>query len=345
MAEVPVVGRLAKRLAVDFGSSRVRIANPGLRSSVPPGLIDLPAVVLVDKARNRVVAVGKEAEEIAATTVPPSLSAVRPMQRGVIAEPDAAQAMLAAMWRLAKGPMRPSVIAGVAAGANTAERLLLIGVLLGAGAGRVRLLPRPLAAGQALGVPIAGSRPRMIIDMGAGLVDVAVCALNQVIFARSFPYAGDWFDEGVVRYIRRERGELLPREMAQRIKCELGDLSNTENEQRTFSSIRLTHHTTYMNISADEVRTALLHSLERVSEELNAIWLELDARTREAIIADGATMVGGGAQLKGLADHLGQSLEFALHPAPEIQIATATIAGLSQVAHNPARFATALETK
>ncbi len=345
MAEVPVVGRLAKRLAVDFGSSRVRIASPGPRSNTPPGLIDLPAIVLVDKAHGRVVAVGKEAEEVAATTVPPSLSAVRPMQHGVIAEPNAAQAMLATMWRLAKGPMRPTIIAGVPAGANTAERLLLLGVLLGAGAGRVRLLPKPLAAGHALGLPIAGSRPHMIIDMGAGLVDVAVCALNQVIYARSFPYAGDWFDEGVVRYIRRERGELLPRELAQRVKCELGDLGVTADEKHTFSSIRLTHHTTYMNISNAEVRAALLHSLERVAEELNAIWLELDARTRDAIIADGATLVGGSAQLKGLSDHLGQSVEFPLHLAPETQIATATIAGLSQVAHAPARFAAALETK
>lgn len=345
MADVPVVGRLAKRLAVDVGSSRVRIANPTLRSSPPPGLIDLPAVVLVDQAHERVVAIGREAAEVAATTVPPSLKAVRPIERGFVAEPDMAQAMLAAMWRMAKGPMRPSIIAGVPAGANTAQRLLLIGVLLGAGAGRVRLLPRPLAAAQALGLPISGSRPRMIVDIGAGLTDVAVCALNQVAFARSFPFAGDWLDESIARRLRRERGELVPREMAEQIKCELGSLDATENEQRTFSSIRLTHHTTYMNITAAEVRAAVLHALERIAEELNAIWLELDPKTRDAVAADGVTLVGGSAQLKGFTEELGKHLDFPLRPAPDALIATATITGLSQIAHAPSRFLAALESQ
>jgi rod shape-determining protein MreB len=345
MADVPVVGRLAKRLAVDVGSSRVRIANPAPRSSTTPGLIELPAVVLVDQARARVVAVGKDAAEVAATTVPPSLKVVYPIQHGVVAEPDLAQAMLAAMWRIARGPMRPSIIAGVPAGANTAQRLLLIGVLLGAGAGRVRLLPRPLAAAHALGLPISGSRPRMIVDIGGGLVDVAVCALNQVAFARCFPFAGDWLDASIARRLRRERGELVPPEMAEQIKCELGSLEATENEQLTFSSIRLTHHTSYMNITAEEVRGAVLHGLDRIAEELNAIWLELDPKTRDAVAADGVTLVGGTLRLKGLVEELGKRLDFPLHPAPDAQLATATIAGLSQVAHAPSRFAAALESQ
>ncbi len=342
IAGVPVVGRLAKRLAVDAGSSRVRIANAAPSSPIMSGLIDLPALVLVDKERNRVVGVGQEAAEVAATTLPGTLRAVHPIQRGVVAEPDLAQAMIAALWKVSKGAMRPSVVAGVAAGSNPAERLLLIGVLLGAGAARVHTLPRPLAAGLALGLPIGASRPRMIIDIGAGLVDVAVCALNQVIFARSFPFGGDWLDESIVRYIRRVRGEMLPREMAEQAKCELGALDNAANEKRSFSSIRLTHHTSYMDLSREEVRTALLEGLQRVSEELNAIWLSLDAKMREAVAADGATVVGGTAQLSGLTEHLSGSLEFPLHCAPESQIAIATISGLAQVAHNPARFTATL---
>lgn len=344
MANVPMVGGLVKRLAVDLGSSRVRIAGSGLRASSPPGLIDLPAVALTDKSQH-VVAFGKEAAEVAATTVPPSLTAIHPVQHGVIADPDVAKDMLTAMWRSRRGTIRPSVIAGIHAAATPAERLLLIGVLLGAGAGRVRLLPRALAAAHALGLPIAGSRPRLILDMGAGLLDVAVCALNQVIYACSIPYAGDWLDECIIRHIRRERGERLPAEMAELVKCELGSLDETENPRRTFSSIRLTHHTTYMNINAEEVRTAVLHSLGRIAEELNAAWLEIDPKTREAIALDGATVVGGMAKQPGLIAQLAKSLEFPLRPAADAQLTTASISGLSQIAHAPSRFAVSLLAK
>ncbi len=345
IADMPVVGRFAARLAIDPGSNQVRIARAGPRSTTTPGLQEFPAIVLIDRSRNKLVAIGQEAAEIASGTLPDHLLALRPIRRGVVAEPDAARIMLTLYLRqMTKGVGRPRVIAGMPASATPAERMVMMGVIIAAGAGSVRIFPSPLAVGLALGLPISGSRPRLIIDAGVGGVEVALIALNQVIFARSLPFGGDWLDTSIVRQLRMERGEVLPLDIAERAKLELAALddSKDDGEKQHFSSLRLMHRTSYIELSSEEVSKAIRASLHYLVEELRWLWLEFDPRTHDAVIEDGATVVGSMAELPGFCAFLSSELEFKCQ-TPELK--NAQINGLSQVAANPARFKLALEQR
>ena len=80
---------LRKHIAVDLGTANtlVFVQSQGI-------VINEPSVVAVDTINERVIAVGKEAKDYIGKT-PQRISTIRPLRDGVIADFDAAQALIA----------------------------------------------------------------------------------------------------------------------------------------------------------------------------------------------------------------------------------------------------------
>ena len=80
---------LRKHIAGDLGT-----ANPLVFVQSQGIVINEPSVVAVDTINERVIAVGKEAKDYIGKT-PQRISTIRPLRDGVIADFDAAQALIA----------------------------------------------------------------------------------------------------------------------------------------------------------------------------------------------------------------------------------------------------------
>ena len=95
---------LRKHIAVDLGTANtlVFVQSQGI-------VINEPSVVAVDTINERVIAVGKEAKDYIGKT-PQRISTIRPLRDGVIADFDAAQALIATFLKKVIGswPIKPS---------------------------------------------------------------------------------------------------------------------------------------------------------------------------------------------------------------------------------------------
>src|SRR5690606_36679552 len=79
-----------------------------------------------------------------------------------------------------------------------------------------------MAAAIGAGMPVTEARGSMVVDIGGGTTEVAVIALNGIVYSQSVRIGGDRFDESIIAYVRRSQGMLIGDATAERIKLEIG---------------------------------------------------------------------------------------------------------------------------
>ena len=110
-------------LAIDLGTANTVVFAAG-RGIV----LNEPSIVAINTANSRTEAVGHEARAMVGRT-PASITTVRPMRDGVIADFEAAERMLTSFIRKAQGGSswrRTRVVIGVPAGITQVERRAVI---------------------------------------------------------------------------------------------------------------------------------------------------------------------------------------------------------------------------
>ena len=205
-------------LAIDLGTANTRL---WARDRTP--MIREASAVAYMRGRSRVVAVGSEAREMARRQAE-NVDVVEPIARGTVASFSATVTMLRAFLRRAM-PTRPifSPTALVSAPAETTgvEYRALRDVLRAAGISRVYSVPKSLAACIGAGLPLEHPDSVLVIDMGAGVTEVAVVAMGMATASSSVCMGGNDIDEALRRYLWRTAGVRLSRASAEDIKLRL----------------------------------------------------------------------------------------------------------------------------
>ena len=133
-----------KDIGIDLGTANtlVYVRGEGI-------VLREPSVVAVDANSNEVLAIGKKAKEMLGRT-PESITAVRPLKDGVIADFEVTAAMLKYFVRKAikAGSFtRPHIVICIPSGVTEVERRAVEDAAKQAGASRVELILEPVAAG------------------------------------------------------------------------------------------------------------------------------------------------------------------------------------------------------
>src|SRR5947209_1754518 len=173
--------RLSPRLgvndiAIDLGTANtlVYVAGQGI-------VVSEPSVVASDAGTGEVHAVGADAERMIGRT-PATISAMRPLRHGVIADFEVTEQMLRYFMRkvLSRRMAHPRLIVCAPSGLPAVEKRAVEEASLAAGARRVHLIEEPIAAAIGAGIDIAEPIGRMVVDVGGGTSELAVVALGGV---------------------------------------------------------------------------------------------------------------------------------------------------------------------
>jgi rod shape-determining protein MreB len=150
----------------------------------------------------------------------------------VIASYKLTEALLKALVYKTVGRSRffkPEIMISVPAGLTSVEERAVVEAAISAGAGKVYLIPEPIAAGIGAELPISSSAGNMIINMGGGTSEIAVMSLNGIVTFQSLRIAGDAINEAIVSYVRRQYNLLIGEQMAEKIKMNIGSAIETQN--------------------------------------------------------------------------------------------------------------------
>ncbi len=291
----------AKQIGIDLGTANVLVYLRG------KGIVlQEPSVIAISNSDSTIVAVGTEARDMLGRT-PESITVIRPMRDGVIANFVYTEAMLRyfiekVCGRLGVSLFRPQVMVCVPALVTSVEQRAVLDATRNAGAGSAYLIQEPLAAAIGAKIPIHAPSGNMIIDIGGGTTEAAVISLNGIVVARSVRVAGNRIDDAIASYIKRKYNLMIGERMAEEIKIQIGSAMPLNEE--IGMDIR----------GRDQVgglpKTVVLRSAEvreAISEPLSAIvaaarWVleETPPELASDVMDKGIILTGGGALLRNL---------------------------------------------
>jgi rod shape-determining protein MreB and related proteins len=289
-------------MAVDLGTANTLVYVRG-RGIV----LSEPSVVAIDHASGEVHAVGVEAKRMLGRT-PGTISAIRPLKDGVIADFDVTEQMLRHFIQKVHQHRfaHPRVVVCVPSGVTGVEKRAVEEATRNAGARDAFLIEEPMAAAIGAGLPVSEPTGNMIVDVGGGTTEVAVISLGGIVVSVSLRVGGDEMDEAIISHTKREYKLLIGNQTAEEIKLEIGSAFRMREEVQAEVRGRdmLTGLPKTVIISSEEVRHALE---EPVSQIVDAIKSTLD-KTPPELAADimdrGIVLAGGGALLTGLDERL-----------------------------------------
>lgn len=290
---------LSKDIGIDLGTANTLVYMKG------KGIVMRePSVVAYDVKNTVVMAVGSEAKEMIGRT-PGSISAVRPLKDGVIADFDITSAMLRHFIKRAVHTglfSHPRVIVCIPSGVTEVERRAVDEAARNAGAKDVALIAEPMAAAIGAGLHVEEAAGCMVVDIGGGTSEVAVISLGDIVTSCSVRTAGDDFDEAIISYIKKKYNLLIGERTAEDIKIKIGSAFPYEDEMTMDVKGRnlVDGLPKNISVSSEEIREALADTVGSIVDAIRSTLERTPPELSADIIDNGIMLTGGGALLRGL---------------------------------------------
>lgn len=301
-----VFGLLSHDLGIDLGTANtlVYVRGKGI-------VIREPSVVARHRKTKQVVAIGTEAKRMLGKT-PTTIEAFRPLKDGVIADFDAAAAMLTHYIKLVhqqpKNSMlpsipRPKVVIGIPSGVTEVERRAVQEAAIMAGAREAYLIEEPMAAAIGAGLPIEETNGSFICDIGGGTSEIAVLSLGGIVVNRSVRIAGDEMDDAIVNFMRLKYSLLIGEQTAEAIKIAVGSaypMDKTERQTVVRGRDIETGLPKSVRVSESEIRETLSSVIHDIIEAISETIEETPPELIGDIMEHGIVLAGGGSLIRGI---------------------------------------------
>jgi len=296
-------GLFSRDISIDLGTANTLIYVRG------EGIVlNEPSVVAVYEGNGRnnrkVLAVGAEAKRMLGRT-PDSISAIRPLKDGVIADFVITEEMLKQFIRKVhkrSWGIAPRIVICVPYGSTPVERRAIRESALSAGAREVFLIEEPMAASIGANLPVTEASGSMVVDIGGGTSEIAVISYGGIVDSRSVRVGGDKMDDAIINHLRRKYSLLVGAPTAERIKMQLGSAyPQVERRQMEVKGRDLSNGVPKNLILDDsEILDALTDSVNAIVEGVKVCLEKTPPELAADIVDKGIVLTGGGALLVGL---------------------------------------------
>ena len=271
-----------------------------------------PSVVAVKTGTTEVLAVGDDAKRMLGRT-PDTISAIRPLRDGVIADFEITEAMLKHFIRKARTKKKGKgtklikaskirVVIAVPSGITEVEKRAVKDSAKQAGADEVYLIEEPMAAAIGVGLPIQDASGNMIVDIGGGTTEVAVISLSGIVQSRSLRVGGDKLDESIIAYMKRKYNLMIGERTAEMVKIKIG--SATVVDQETTMDVKgrdlVDGLPKTIEVSSKEIREAMAEPLASILSSIKEALERCPPELAADLVDRGIMLAGGGALLGGL---------------------------------------------
>ncbi|HXK34827.1 MAG TPA: rod shape-determining protein [Dehalococcoidia bacterium] len=306
---------LPKKIGVDLGTANVLVYVKGKGI-----VVNEPSVVALANRDNTVVAVGREAQEMMGR-VPGSISVIRPMRDGVIADYLITEAMLRYFIQKVIGRfslVKPEVMVTIPAGVTSVEQRAVRDAAEQAGGRRpVHLVPEPLAAAIGARIPVNSPSGNMVVDIGGGRTEAAVISMYGIVVAESVRIAGDRLDDAIAAYVKRRYNLIIGERTAEEMKVEIGAAAplDTELKMEIRGRDQISGLPKTITVTSSDVTAAIQDSLATIVSVVRSVLERTPPELASDVIDRGIVLTGGGARLRHIDILIAQETGIPVHIA------------------------------
>lgn len=297
-----IAGKFSNDLAIDLGTANtlVYLKGKGVVTNEP----SVVAVQMDHRGGKKILAVGKEAKDMLGRT-PGSITAIRPMKDGVIADFEITEAMLRYFIEKAhnrRTMVKPRIIICVPYGITEVEKRAVRESAELAGARQIFLIEEPMAAAMGAGLPITEPSGNMIVDIGGGTTEVAVISLAGIVYSKSVRVGGDKMDDAIVNYLKRKYNLLIGERTAEQIKITIGTAYPDEETKTMCVKGRdmVAGIPKTIQVNSEEIREAISEPVNTIVEAVRVALEKTPPELAADIVDKGIVLAGGGALITNL---------------------------------------------
>lgn len=307
-----------QELAVDLGTANTLIM---VDDQV---VVDEPSIVAVDRTTKQTIAVGHRAMQMHEKTHE-NIKTVRPLKDGVIADFQAAEAMIQGMIKMV-GRRRNmfshlKMVICIPSGITEVEKRAVFDSADHVDSKETYLIHEPMAAALGIGLNIEEPIGNMIIDIGGGTTEIAVIALSGIVCDQSIRIAGDELTTDIMNYMKREHNILIGERTAEQIKIQVGsalhELDNPPADYAVNGRDLMTGIPKQIKIGYQEVAYALDKSVSKIEDAVLRALELTPPELASDIYKTGLYLTGGGALLRGLDKRLESKTKLQVHVAED----------------------------
>ncbi|HNE28488.1 MAG: rod shape-determining protein [Saprospiraceae bacterium] len=333
-----------QELAVDLGTANTLIMSNG------EVIVDEPSIVAIDRKSGNTIAVGQRAMQMHEKTHE-NIKTVRPLKDGVIADFQAAEAMIESMIRMAGKRnnlfSHLKMVICIPSGITEVEKRAVFDSADHVDSKETYLIHEPMAAALGIGLNIEEPVGNMVIDIGGGTTEIAVIALSGIVCDQSIRIAGDELTNDIMNYMKREHNILIGERTAEQIKINVGsalhELENPPADYAVNGRDLMTGIPKQIKINYQEVAYAIDKSISKVEDAVLKALELTPPELASDIYKTGLYLTGGGALLRGLAKRLEQKTKLNVHVAEDPL--RAVVRGTGMALQNSDKFSFLIDRK
>jgi len=301
-----------RNIGVDLGTSKTLIYVKGKGI-----VINEPTVVAINNKTNQILAVGHEAEEMIGKT-PSHISAIKPLNNGVISDFEVAEKMLNYFLDKSKkkGFFRQfldwsRLVVGVPTSGTEVEKRAVEDVAKNAGAREVYLIEEPIAVALSTQLSVRESQGIFVVDIGGGTTEVAIISLGGMVVSKSLRIAGNKLNNDIIHYFRDKFKLSIGEKTAEKIKISIGSaLDLGSNQEMKIKGRDLTRGLPKeIKVKEENIREAITPSLIKIIDAIKNIVEITPPELIGDIMESGIILSGGTSLLRGIDKLIQESID------------------------------------
>ena len=288
-----------KTYGIDFGTGTIKVYKKG------QGIVmhERNVVSTVDKEK-KTVAIGEEAYEMF-EKVPPSINVSFPISHGIITDIDDMTSLCDYMMYEVSGKKRlkgfefyiavPTDINEV--DRNAYARIVTKGECKPK---KVFLIDKPVADAYGLGLDVEKANGILIVDMGADTTEVSILSRGGIVVTNLLPYGGNYFDEQIMNYIRKQYKFVIGMKTAEQVKKSIIAAYPTDDSITVTGRNIIKGLPDEIKIASEEVYPLVADVFHEIAATVQRMLEHTPPEISHEIVNNGIYLTGGSSGIRGL---------------------------------------------
>lgn len=266
-------------------------------------VFDEANLIAVEEGSGRLIAIGDRAKSMLGRENK-KIKVVKPVKNGIIADFDACGLILKYIIdKFCKGTMiRPYLTIGISPLSSQIDQHLLMEAALSAGAKKVFLLKKPVAAALGNGINVTNASGRLIVDIGSDSTNIGLVSLGTVVSNTAIDIGGANYDRKIIEYLKKRHSLLIGEITAERVKMVIGGVLKREeteyfevkgkNMKKGLPAVK--------RISSREISRLFLDDVKKIIEAIFDVVSNTPQELESDVKRYGIILTGGGSLVYGV---------------------------------------------